>query len=250
MRTTALLCLTALLLSATPSFSQPQSGKVFLRVALGFATQDLEDWNDDIEAGEQTLQSAGIPASFETFGGTMPFSVEAGYQATELLSVSLSAARQSDSVKNSYSDYSGSLSSNADVAMTTLSGNLSYWVPGTRGLFFGADVGVGFGTASSEFGFRDYAAPENDVDITGDWSGNGFVAGAFGGYQHEFSGGFVLHGKLGYQFQNLGEFDGGVSSPQFGSESGPPVNNTGQPMDTDFSGVQLMIGLGVVFGGS
>jgi hypothetical protein len=60
----------------------------------------------------------------------------------------------------------------------------------------------------------------------------------------------LLHGRIGYQFQNLGKLDGDVTSPQFGSVSSPPTSLfTGQSIDTDLSGVQLLFGIGFAFGG-
>jgi hypothetical protein len=134
--------------------------------------------------------------------------------------------------------------------MTSVTGAISYWLPNSHGVFIGADVGMGFGTAKQDFIFRDFTTPSNDLDLSGDWSGNGVVGGPFLGYQRQVSSGFLLLGWIGYQFQNLGKLDGDVTSPQFGSVSSPPTSLfTGQSIDTDLSGVQLLFGIGFAFGG-
>ena len=87
------------------------------------------------------------------------------------------------------------------------------------------------------------------LDVTAKWDGTGPIAGVFAGFQRAFPEGLLLFAKAGYQYQNLGELDGTVTSPQLGSRTGPPQNNAGQPMETDFSGLQLAVGLGFSFGG-
>ena len=247
MRRAAWFSMLGMLVFSAPAFSQPPAGTFFIRASAGFASQSLEDWNDEID----TFNSQVLPsASFDNFGGAFPFGVELGYQLKPAVSLSVGVFRQSDSADNNYSDGSGSLTVNTDVAMTAVTGAISYWPPNTHGVFLGADVGMGFGTATQDLAFRDFNDPANDFDITGDWDGDGLVAGAFLGVQHPIGTAFLLHGRLGYQFQNLGEFDGDITSPQLGSGSSPPINLfTGASKDTDLSGVQLLVGVGFVFGG-
>jgi hypothetical protein len=246
-RRAAFFTLLGALLLAAPAFSQPNPGTFFIRASAGFASQSLEDWNDEID----TFNSQVLPsASFDDFGGAFPFGVELGYQLKPALSLSVGVFRQSDSADNTYSDASGSLTLDTEVAMTAVTGAVSYWPLNTHGVFLGADIGMGFGTAKQNLVFRDFNDPANDFDLSGDWSGNGVVAGAFVGFQHQVSSGFLLHGRLGYQFQNLGKFDGDITSAQLGSGSTPPINLfTGQTKDTDFSGVQALFGIGFAFGG-
>lgn len=138
---------------------------------------------------------------------------------------------------------------NSELALTAVTGAVSFWLPNLRGFFVGADVGIGFGTARQDL----FYARTGSLSWTGDWSGNGLVGGGFAGYQYQFDGGFLLSGRIGYQHQNLGEFDGErVVNTGLGSSviSGPPLALwNGEPMETDFSGVQFLLGIGFAFGG-
>ncbi|HET9326389.1 MAG TPA: hypothetical protein VFQ05_06435 [Candidatus Eisenbacteria bacterium] len=251
MRKAAGFTLLGALLLSVPALSPANAGTFFIRASAGFASQSLEDWNDQIDGVNEVFQSGGIPAPFDNFGGAIPFGIEAGYQPNPLLALSVGVFRQSDQADNTYSDASGLFTLDSELALTSVTGAVSYWLPNTEGVFMGADVGMGFGTAKQNFVFRDFSDPANDLDVIGDWSGNGLVAGVFVGYQYQVPSGFLLHGRVGYQFQNLGEFDGDLTSPQLGSGSSPPVDFliTGQEMDTDFSGIQLLVGIGFAFGG-
>jgi hypothetical protein len=129
--------------------------------------------------------------------------------------------------------------------------SVSWWVPKARGLFLTLEAGAGFGTVKSEERFEDELNAANNFDIHGKWDGVAPIGGAYIGYQwlapeNMLALAFV---RGGYRFQNLGELDGTVTSPQLGNRTGPPLDNAGQPIETDFSGFQAVVGLGFVFGG-
>lgn len=108
---------------------------------------------------------------------------------------------------------------------------------------------MGFGTAKSEFHFRDFADPTNNFSGEGDWSGTGFVGGAFMGYRFGLSPLASLFLRGGYRYRNLGEFSGDSYRSDTGSGSGSPQDNAGNPLDFDFSGVYIRAGFGLGFGG-
>jgi len=220
-----------------------------MRGSLGVASQSLKDWNDAIKEEERFLQSSGAPVSkWDTFGAGFPAGAEVGFFSNDMVSVGAGFAYQKSSVSNTVSDASASLSSSANVSVLSFVGNVSIWIPGTRGLFVGADGGVGLGKAKSEGHFRDFGDPTQDFDARGDWDGKGPVAGVFAGFQRSFPGGPLLFVKVGFQFQNLGEFDGTSGGTGQATQSGPPRKSSGQAMDTDFSGLQLAAGFGFALG--
>jgi hypothetical protein len=245
-----ILCVAAAVLVAdAASQAQPLPGAFYIRGSVGLAAQSLKDWNDDIKADEQLLLSVGIPASFETFGPGFPIGLESGYQISDVVSLGAALTYQKASVSNSISDASGSLSSDGDVSLTALVASVSIWMPEARGWFFGGNVGLGLGKATSEAHFRDFTTPSNDIDATGDWDGNAPILGVFAGYEQTFPKGQLFFVRLGYQYQNLDVLDGIATSPQLGNRSGPPIDNAGQALETDFSGVQIAVGFGFAFGG-
>ena len=244
-----ILSVAVLALLATPARTQPVPGSVYVRGSVGVATQSLADWNDDIKSAEQFFQGAGLPASFDEFGGAFPVGFEVGFAVSQMVSLGGALSYQKDSVTNTYSDFTGSWSSSADLSLVGLTACLSIWVPSARGFFFGIDAGMGFAKAESEGHLQDFNNPSNNLDVRGDWDGSRPILGVFAGYQRVFPEGLLLFAKGGYQYQNQGHLDGTVTSPQLGSGTAPPTNISGQPMDTDFSGVQLAVGLGFSFGG-
>jgi hypothetical protein len=215
-----MLCVT-FLVAASTSHAQPLPGSFYLRGSVGVATQSLKDWNDDIRADEQFLQSQGVPASFDEFGTGFPIGIEGGFHVSDIVSFGAALTYQKASVNNMISDASGSLTSIGDVSLSGVVATASVRIPEAQGLLFGANVGIGFGTARSETHFRDFVDPANNFDVTANWDGNAPIFGAFAGYDRFFPNGKLISLKIGYQFQNLGEFDGTVaaSSLQLASAS-------------------------------
>ena len=244
----------ALLLSEIPAFAQPPANPIYIQGSVGVATQSLKDWNDEIDEQEQLLRSAGAPVNkWDKLGAGFPVGIELGSRISNTVSVGVALSYQKASVNNTLGDATGSFTSGVDVSMIGWVGMLTIWTAGAPGLFLGADGGVGFGKARSQAHFRDSLDPTQNFDTTGEWDGKGLVAGIFGGYQHVFAAqdgaGPLVFMKFGYQFQNIGDFAGTASSSTGFSRSGPPVNSSGQPMDADFSGLQLTAGFGFAFGG-
>jgi len=217
----------------------------YVRAGVGIASQSLGDWNDDIRNEEELLQSAGLPADFETMGPGFPIMGEIGLRITELVRVGLLVSHQWGDAKNSLADPSGSLGIDRRASATTIAGTIAGSV-GSAGFLLGADLGVALGSAEYELHFRDFADPANDLDIDGEWDGNAFSGAVYLGFDRGV-GGPSMFARLGYRFQNLGKLDGGYTSPQLGVMPGPPLNLEDQPMDTDTSGVFLLVGIG--FGG-
>jgi len=233
---------------ALPVRAEPGSRPIYVRGSIGLAAQSLSAWNEDIREDERFFQSQGIPVSFEEFGPGNPLSLEAGYRVNSMISIGGSVSYQKASIDHSFTDFSGSLSRSGDLSLVGLTACLSFLVPDANGLFVGVDAGLGLGKAKTDFHFRDFSSPSNDLDGTGDWDGTGPIFGVFAGVEQSFQTGLILFIKGGYRYQNLGVFDGRTSSPQLGNGNGPPRNNAGQAIETDFSGLHVAFGLGFAFG--
>ena len=234
---------------AAPALAQPRPGSFFVRGSMGEASKSLNDWNDEIRADHETygrslLGSGDLP-------GGIPLGVEAGYNVSERYSVAVAFTYQKSAASGAGLDpFTSSYTSDHEIAVLGWTASVSVWVPKAAGLFLAADVGAGFGTAKSETHFVDDQNPANSFDTKGEWDGVAPIGGVFVGYQWIAPEGDVLaFVRGGYRFQNLGELDGTVTSPQLGSRTGPPLDNAGQPIGTDYSGFQLVVGLGYAFGG-
>jgi hypothetical protein len=225
-----------------------KNGRLFyLRGSLGYGSQTLGDVNDGIREDEQIFISGGVPVRFDTFGGALDVGAEFGFRLARVLSLGVGVNYQKNDVNNAYSDLSGEFRDDVTLKIVDVSGNVTLWVPDT-GLFFGASAGVGLGKLDEFISFIIYGDPTSSFSVSAKGKGNGFVAGVFGGYDAEFSSGLLVFGKVGYRFRNLGNFDADAQSPELGSSSGPVRNNAGRPIDFDFSGAYVSVGVGVSLG--
>jgi hypothetical protein len=244
----ALIALPMLTLSTVSHAGILKNGKLFYaRASFGYGTQSLDDVNAVIKGDEQTFLAAGIPASFEEFGGAVDLGAEIGFKLTKSFSMGIGINYQSNDVYNSYSDFSGIYEDDIKLSVLDVSGNVAFWVPNT-GLFFGGAAGYGFGEMEEFVNFQIYGDPASSYRIYGEGDGSGFTASAFAGYQAVFTSGFLVFGKAGYAYRNLKEFDGRFTSAEFGTWSGTILNGAGRPIEFDFSGVYVLVGIGFSLG--
>src|SRR5262249_9187904 len=135
--------------------------------------------------------------------------------------------RQQSTVSNTY--YSGfstdSYESSAKLSLTGLTACLSFRAPQARGIFLSVEGGVGFGMAKTETHVWDEYQPSNNLDAYGEWDGAAPIAAIFPGLERVPRDGLLFSAKGGYRFQNLGERDGRLTTPQQGTSTGPPLNN-------------------------
>ena len=244
----ACLLLLSILALAAPAWAQPRPGSVFVRGSMGVASGSLSDWNDDINNDDRVFGDPILGAS-ELPGG-VPLGFEAGYNVSDRVSFGAAFSYQKSAASNVFLDpFNSSYTTDVEVTLLGVTASVAMWVPGARGLFLAADLGVGFGTAKSEEHFVDDVNSANSFDANGEWDGVAPIGGVYLGYQWIGPEHVLAFVRGGYRVQNLGEMDGTVTSPQLGSRTGPPLDNYGQPIGTDFSGFQLAVGLGYVFGG-
>jgi hypothetical protein len=218
----------------------------YARLYVGLAYQALGDWNDDIKEDESILQSGGVPMSLERLGSGFPIGFEAGYAISEDASIGIGAHYQRASSGNQYSDASGSVEASTKLSLIGVLAHGSYSLRKEDDIFLIGELGVGLGKAESNLALRDFATPANNLDVHGRWDGIGPIVGVAVAFERDLNPRTVLFSRVGYRRQNLGQLDGESSSPQLGLQvTGPPRNNAGDPMDTDFSGLCVLIGLGL-----
>ena len=224
------------------------SPRAALRFNVGWGLQDLGDINKGIEDDERVFHSYGIPVDWDTFGGAIELGAGADVWVTDAISLGATVGWQKSSVENLYSDISGSVSDKIDLKLVDVSGTLTFWAPAAQGLFVGASAGMAFGWADSQAKLRIFGDPSSDIDLNGEFAGEGLSVGAFLGYQGRIGTNGLIFGMAGYRHRNLGEFDGTVCIPSGECVDAQPSNNAGQAMDFDFSGLYVRGGFGLALG--
>ncbi len=239
--------------AATPHNSAAQvpdsAPRAAFRFGVGWGLQDLGDLNKGIEDDERIFHSYGIPVDWDTFGGALEISGGADVWVTDAISLGATVGLQQSSVQNLYSDISGSVSDNIDLKLVDVSATLTFWAPAAQGLFVGASLGKAFGWADSRTKLRIYGEPSSNIDLDGEFSGEGLSVGVFLGYQGKMGKNGLIYGMAGYRHRNLGEFDGTLCTPSGECVDAKPSNNAGQAMDFDFSGLYIRGGFGLALGG-
>ena len=220
-----------------------------LRFFLGYTTQSLTELNAAIEDDERIFHSFGIPVSWDTFGGALEYGAELDLMVSEVTSLGASVGVQGSDVNNLYSDWSGSVSDKMHLKVIDVSGTLTFWLPSSPGMHIGISGGVAFGSADSRTRLTIYDDPGSSFDLDAEFSGKGLSLGVFGGYQARLGATGLVSLKAGYRHRKLGEFDGRVCSVGDGCADDSASNNSGQPLDFDFSGFYLRAGVGFAFGG-
>ena len=237
---------------SSPSEPAPaqESGRLcYIRASVGYGAQALDDVNNSIRYNEQTFQAGGVPVSFDTFNGAPDFGGEIGFRITRSLSLGVGVNYQKNTLANTYSDNSGIYTEDMTLELWDVSGNISYWFPGT-GFFLGGSAGMAFGNVNDEVSLIIYGDSSLSYSVSGKGDGKAFAGAAFAGYQVDVASGPLFFAKFGYAFRNLGNFDGTYTSPEFGSGGGTVLTAHGDPMEFDFSGVFGYVGIGITFGKS
>ena len=249
---TRVMLLTVLVLILVPADSNAQilvEGKQFsLRGTIGYGQQSLEDINNWIKSDEQLFQSYGIPVEWDEFGGAKDLGGEFGIKISKGFSIGIGINYQNNSVSNSYSDYTGSISDEMELQVLDFTVNFYAFLPGTNGLFVGANGGFSFGGYDGKFTGIIYDDPAADYTAITSASGKGPMVGIFAGYELNFSSGLQIFGKFGYRYRNLKSFSGGTSDSDGDRWSHVITDSNGNNIEFDFSGLYLLVGLGISFG--
>ncbi|UCG53212.1 MAG: hypothetical protein JSW58_06560 [Candidatus Latescibacterota bacterium] len=222
----------------------------YLRGIIGIGTQFLNDVDDATKEYEKIFTDAGIAADFESFGPVLDLAFEVGYRYSQSISTGLAFSYQGNSVDNDVSGFSFAFSDRLELFIVDITGDVSYWPAIARGLFFGVNGGVGYCEVDEKLAFRDVLFPGNDFDLTGKWEGFGPVFGIFAGFEFGTSSRTTLFSKAGFYYRNFGSLDGDVTVSALGIDETtkePKTNRAGEPVDFDFSGFYLKVGVGVPF---
>ena len=130
----------------------------------------------------------------------------------------------------------------------SITGHLVLWAPSPPGLHLGLGIGNGSGKISSGSSIVIFSDASYNSQAEGSWKGSNLTTEAFVGYRLHLAPALGLQFRGGYRFRKLGPFDGSIRSPQFGYAEGPYVNNEGESVEFDFSGIHLTAGLTIVLG--
>lgn len=226
-------------------------GDTALEMFVGISGQDLDDLNDVIRDDERTFRNAGIPADFETFDAAPQIGIGITHGVESTVALGAEFTHQWSSVENRYFDAGESYSDEIDLRMTEISGVIEVRIRESPGLSFGGSMGAGFGDLEEDVRFRDFQDPSNNVDALGEFDGSGLVVGGFVNYRIVAGRTAHILVRGGYSYRNLGEFDGASTTWQNGSPQtlfGPATDSFGRPIDFDFSGFYLRIGVGFGLG--
>ena len=175
---------------------------------------------------------------------------EIGIKISEMIAVGLGVNYQNNRLLNSYSDNINAVSDDKNLQILDFTGNISIFIPGVKGLFFGANAGVGFGGYDNIVSIAPYSIdyPDSSFLARTDASGKGFIGGVFVGYELNSSAGPLMFFKFGYRYRNLGWFEGVFKNTEDGISSGTVEDTNGNFVDYDFSGLYFLIGCGFSFG--
>jgi len=250
---------------AVVSFGQghaaPAAGSMYIRGGFDYSGHSLDDLDHYTGIWNRTLLVSDMPAGFDNVGWAPGFEFEGGYHFTPELSAGIGFSYGKHSRKNASSATvnigdAGALlriSDDLGASISEITGNVAYWPAAARGLFIGAQAGMGFGKLTEDMALH-FVSGDLGVDTTasGEFTGSGFVGGAFAGYQAEFGSGFSAFGKLGYKLRNLGKFKGRYhGEPADHDYAGLQdfLLTDSKKMEFNYSGMFFTVGLGVSFGG-
>ena len=249
----------ALSLSSVASAGR-STGSIFLRGGVEYTGHSLDDLKDYQDYNNELLAGLDMNMSppLKNVGAALGFDLELGYQVSPVISVGIGFARARHSRENSstgefdiYDQYGYvateelTLDQELGASISEITGNVTFWVPGAAGLFVGVQGGLGMRKYAETVTFT-VAVPNYDVSETlttsADDSGNGFVCGAFAGYDLAFSNGVSVFAKAGYRLRNLGKLKDTEVVRDF---MGYP-----ESVELNFSGMFASAGLGFSFGGA
>ena len=240
-------------------------GSAYLRGSVGFATQSLEELNDDVRRVRSDLSELSTRLDWENLGHAVPFGIEAGYQVSERVSWGIGFTYQSSEVERYAAvDFgstggliSGDFGEAQDLSVLDLYGTFTVWAPAS-GLHVGGQIGVARGTLDFS-DFVDLTASDGSFvvgDGRGEADATALSAGIYAGYEAALSPSFGLSGRIGYLYCNLGEMEGDYTfigddetGPIDSSGTGPVTDSAGRPVDFDVSGLRASAAVTIRFGG-
>jgi hypothetical protein len=249
-----LIACVLLITTVSAAFAQGgERGRIwYIRGSFGMAGHDLGELENAVRAEKQGWVDEGIDISTyaNDFDQVWDYRVEVG--AVIFRNFSLGAAftfqpRSEDQrLGGILPGDQIRLAEEIKLRYYGVVGVLQYWIPGKHGFFFGANGGYGSGRFEQITTAASTVDPTGNLSAKGKYDGSGFVYGFSGGYQYEFLNGLLLYLELGYEFRDLGTFDGTTTSTNTDivPESSGNYTVDGADVQFDFSGPFVSVGVG------
>ena len=244
-RFVAVLALVALLPLARDARAEGSRGSFELWVHQSLATQSLQGWNDQYDQINEGLRFFGIPDRVNSFGNAIPFGAEVNYRLRPGMIVGIGFESQRALADNFFTDNVGFVIDDVPTTVDTrdeLSLNTTTAIfgldIGRTGLTLWGELGYGFAEAESFVQITPIATPSSPLVVSdARWEGNAMVGAIALGFRRELGGRSMISAKVGYLMADMGELEG---------PAGPPTNFLGEPIGTDFSGVHVTAGIGII----
>jgi opacity protein-like surface antigen len=224
----------------------------YIKGSFGMAGHDLGELETALRAEKEDWASQGIDVSTYSrdFDNVWDYRVEVG--ALIFKNFTLGAAfsyqpRTDDQeIAGITPDDQIRLSETIGLDYYAFLGVLQFRIPGTHQFFVGANAGYGTGKFEQSTTATSTAVPDWGVTASGKFDGSNFVYGFSGGYGYQFLNGVLLYVEMGYEFRDLGTFDGSITSTNIDivPEQSGTYNVDGEDVNFDFSGPFLAIGFG------
>ena len=232
-------------LSATRPRVDSSAGTFYVMGSFGLGYTVQGDLNSAIDQADDAFNAAGLKLKSRRFGPGFEFHAECGANISDILSLGLSVSHQKQVSNNTYSDISGRYQDKLTSSITEFVGTVSFTPSLQSQLRLGLSGGIGLGRLTEDYYFYIYGDPSLDVDGIGDWKGSAFVGSLFLQYTSSLDLRGRMRCRAGYKHRNLGAFEGTFRSPQRGTWTGAPQADSGRPLQIDYSGP--FVALGIVF---
>jgi hypothetical protein len=215
---------------STPAYP----AKTYLYATFGYSAAAMTQLNGSIEYDEAAIRAAGYPIDLQTFD---PGGFEIGFGGTARFHPSFSVGwdliYQSMSVESYYADANLELSDKMDASIFDIELRFEYWPAPSRGLNIGGILGFPFGKFHEVTSINQQDPPSQAYSDMAFWN-LGLGVGAFLGYELPIGSRGMIFTRLGYRYRVLGTQ---LNSTEF-------VDSRGEKIETDFSGVYVICGLG------
>jgi hypothetical protein len=215
----------------------------YVHLSGGIAKPSLNDVKENFDNIEQLIGGGNSIPGWDNFGVAPVFGLELGKQISATVMLGVKVSLQKNNVDSSATGSLAAFEILPEYSLFDFSARLKFLILETPGLYLGASGGYASGEYKESVDFRVFADASEDFQWASKYTGSGLSLGALAGYRFAVGRKVFLTGELEYKFRNLGTFDGSTNSPQFLDYEGPALDNSGEELDFDFSGVSLEIGI-------
>ena len=244
--------------------SEPVPG-FYVRGQLGYGWPSMRDIDAQISAEEVALRPATTLLDWEELGGGTRFLGEAGYRISPVFSLGLEFGYQKISRDHSATllfdsgtaIVSGTIDRTVKAGLFTVLLTPTITLPSAPGFHFGGQIGMGRGSferiESDNIGATDGTFVVGT--FTEDYDETALAGGLFAGWDFSMSPEVAFSIRAGYLMSNFSKMDGTLTAegstelgPFFDSFPGQLTDSDGDPMEVNFSGLNLNVGLLLRFG--